>query len=235
MIAACHRKFGAEVVKVTVGRGTDEQAFHLHKKALCQASPVFGRMFNGCFAEGQSGQAFLLEGDPKAFDMLASWLYSGKVYNADHRQRAYIELFILAEKYDIVRLADNTMDAYVHAVIFTRHRPTSTLCAAAYEGTQEESKIQLFMSRYWAYGLINDGDKGNWLTSTFVPLGEKAQEILIDGMGHLRNMNNMKLSKGQKLMCNPKFAPLCDYHQYGKDQVCPYAKPMKRKLDESNV
>tara|TARA_R110002060_G_scaffold50321_5_gene61128 strand:+ start:3169 stop:3747 length:579 start_codon:yes stop_codon:yes gene_type:complete len=192
-------------------------------------------MFNGCFAEGQSGQAFLLEGDPKAFDMLASWLYSGKVYNADHRQRAYIELFILAEKYDIVRLADNTMDAYVHAVIFTRHRPTSTLCAAAYEGTQEESKIQLFMSRYWAYGLINDEDKGNWLTSTFVPLGEKAQEILIDGMGHLRNMNNMKLSKGQKLMCNPKFAPLCDYHQYGKDQVCPYAKPMKRKLDESNV
>ena len=83
--------------------------------------------------------------------------------------------------------------------------------------------------------MINERDEVSWAISTLVPLGEKAQGILIDGLGHLRNPTKIKLSKGEKLMCNPNFAPPCDYHQHTKDQVRPYAKPMKRKLDEGNV
>ena len=83
-------------------------------------------MFNGSFAEGQSCQATLPEDDSKAFDMLASWLYSGMVHDTGNLQRHYIKLFILAENYDIVRLADKTMAAYFRALTLWKAIPDST-------------------------------------------------------------------------------------------------------------
>ncbi|PVH82575.1 hypothetical protein DL98DRAFT_487740 [Cadophora sp. DSE1049] len=231
--ASFNERLGSEIVKISVGEGIEKQEFHIHKNLLCQKAPVFDRMLNGNFAEGRSGEASLPEDDPRAFDMLVSWLYSGSVLN--HACGDFIRIFILAEKYGIVCLADNTMDAFIQSGLRSRKRPGAKYWAQAYEGTHEGSKLRLFMSRCWAYGVINQGDNEKWATCSLAPTGEKAQEILIDGMGLLRNMNNSKLEKGQKLMCNPKYAPACDYHQHGKDEACPYAKLPKRKLDEINV
>ncbi|KAH7384763.1 hypothetical protein BKA64DRAFT_711884 [Cadophora sp. MPI-SDFR-AT-0126] len=228
-----NEKFGFEVVKISVGTGTFKQDFHIHKNILCQNVSVFDRMLNGSFAESQSGQASLPEDDPRVFDMLSSWLYSSSV--PSQRFGDFIRLFILAEKYGIHRLTDNTMDALIQYLLRSNFRPSAKETAQAYEGTREGSKMRLFMSRCWAYGVLNDKDSTKWPTSSLVPIGEKSTEILIDGMDHLRNMNTVKLAKGKQLMCNPKKAPPCDYHHHGKDEACPYTKPPKRKLDEINV
>ncbi|KAG4430680.1 hypothetical protein IFR05_013832 [Cadophora sp. M221] len=69
-----NESYGFEVVKISVSEGSRKQDFHIHKSLLCQKAPVFDRMFNGNFTEGEAGEATLPEDNPKAFDMFASWL-----------------------------------------------------------------------------------------------------------------------------------------------------------------
>ncbi|KAL5316642.1 hypothetical protein ACEPPN_015691 [Leptodophora sp. 'Broadleaf-Isolate-01'] len=231
--ASFNETFGSEMVKISVGEGSKKQEFHIHKRLLCQKAPVFDRMFSGNFAEGQIGEALLPEDDPKAFDMFASWLYRSTVKDLGHEPGDFIDLFAFAEKYGIVCLMDSTMDSFIGFLIKKKTRPGINHFPRAYARTHYGSKLRLFLSRIWAYGVLNEDDNGKWASSTLVPTGEKAQEILIDGMTQLRGLNQSKSRNGKKLLENPKLAPLCDYHQHGKDEVCPYAK-QKRKLDDSN-
>ncbi|KAL2061900.1 hypothetical protein VTL71DRAFT_7278 [Oculimacula yallundae] len=207
-------------------------------------APVFDRMFNGNFAEGQKAEAILPEDDPDAFDMFASWLYRGYVTSpcdgfGVHKRRQtpldnFIRLLIFAEKYGLVGLADNTMDMLIEAQINDKSRPGEKMDAIAYEGTHEGSVLRLYISRSWAYTVLAYKDKEPWASSSIGPIGKKANELLADGLSLLRDLNNVKPLAGKKLIEDPKLAPPCDYHQHGKDEVCPYAKLKKRKLDESN-
>ncbi|CZT00567.1 uncharacterized protein RCO7_03012 [Rhynchosporium graminicola] len=235
--ASFKEQFGSEIVKISVDRKSKKQEFHIHKNLLCQKAPVFDRMFSSNFAEGQKGEAELPEDDPQAFDAFAAWLYCDAVATLVNENegvdRRYIQLFIFAEKYGIIRLADNTMDAFLKNQTIIKTRPGPESSAMAYEGTYVGSKLRLYVARCWAYAVLQQ-ETEVWTSASLVPIGDKAQELLLHGLKLLRNLNKVKNSAGKKLIKNPKLAAPCDYHQHGKDEVCPYTKDKKRELDESN-
>lgn len=227
---------GFDVVKLTVGTGKKAKHFQVHKNLLSQKAPVFDRMFNGNFAEGEAGEATLSDDNPKSFTIFVSWLYTGTVETrVDERSliKVYIGLFVLAEKYLITQLADQTMDAFIQRSLIRRTFPDLSMMTLAYAQTYACSKLRLYMARSWSYILLEQDEAGTWTTETMVGGSQDTLNLMLYGLKLIRNLNRKQNLKGSKLMECPRLAPACDYHQHSAEDVCPQSKKRKRNGDGS--
>jgi hypothetical protein len=71
-------------------------------------------MFNGGFAEAETGCALLPEDCPRAFKVFVEWLHLSRMSEVEsyvsRKQNTLLELGIFASKYDIPELQDRAMD-----------------------------------------------------------------------------------------------------------------------------
>lgn len=70
---------GTELVEIQVGKGDKMKSFSVHKKLLCERISFFQKMFAWGGTETKDNVARLPEDQPQSFDVLLSWLYSGKL------------------------------------------------------------------------------------------------------------------------------------------------------------
>lgn len=153
-------QLGENIVKITVGTRNNSKTFPVHKQILCQKITYFDKMFNGPFQEGRTQSTIMPEDDPAAFEALLGWAYLDKI---EHFTLAGLEgrllpnmalharLFVLAEKYGIMKVADGTLDHINKECLRTQTMPPTWLMELCYKLTHEESKLRQWTARCFAY------------------------------------------------------------------------------------
>lgn len=103
--------------------GPKKTRFDVHKRQLCETSPFFEAAFNGNFRE-KAGTMNLVEDDVQAFEHFVRWVYERDMDillegDKDHllaRMRELIEVYVLADKYDIPALKNHIIQILFDAV-----------------------------------------------------------------------------------------------------------------------
>ncbi|KAL9012593.1 MAG: hypothetical protein Q9173_002653 [Seirophora scorigena] len=134
--------------------------FDVHKRQLCEASPFFEAAFTGNFRE-QAGSMELLGENDTVFENFIQWLYRRKMdvsWPDDKKSSTKIyqdllNLYILADKYNIGSLMDQIMAALFHAVRHNTQNPTRCLrhppldvVARVYFHSARGSKLRRFVT-----------------------------------------------------------------------------------------
>lgn len=184
-------------------------------------APYFSKMFNGEFAEAQSQAAKLPEDDPKIFKFFLRWIYQGILEVSDLEQSTrtgnHVHLFIFAEKYCIDSLADTVMDSFVNGLRARNSIPLYPFMTRMCKHTHGSSKLNLFFARIIAYTFYHDKDSKKWKTEHLRDVLKANDELTLRFLELLRPLHGKEYP-------DPTKAPLCDYHQHGKDEPCPYIK-----------
>ncbi|KAI9054889.1 hypothetical protein LZ554_002033 [Drepanopeziza brunnea f. sp. 'monogermtubi'] len=212
---------GTDIATITVGSGTTAKTFKVHTDLICSKVPFFKAMFKGNFKEAATQTATLPEDDPLAFELFLGWLYRETVDEISDATLYLIKLFGFAEKYTVVTLMDNTMDVLVVALKEKNLLFLQFHMEEIYQITHESSKMRVFASRCFAFALMTCQDTGVWSTTTLMSMTSTHRyEIVVDSLTLIPSLT----LQGIGLFPDPRLAPLCDYHQHGKDEVCPYTK-----------
>lgn len=104
--------------------GPKKTRFDVHKRQLCELSPFFNAAFNGKFQE-KAGTMNLVEDNLYAFEHFVRWIYERNVdiplegkndETLKARMRDLIDVYILADKYDIPALKNSIMEILFDAV-----------------------------------------------------------------------------------------------------------------------
>ena len=64
--------------------GSTKVPFNIHQNLVCKVSPVFLGACNSLFKEALSGEIYLSEADPEAFDIFMEWVYTGLIEFPGH-------------------------------------------------------------------------------------------------------------------------------------------------------
>ena len=111
---------------VTLYVGNDREVFYIHRKLLCNASPVFKAAFAGKFRESSDFSMDLPDEDVGSLNRLVQWLYNNCYEVDDYDSEEHLlarywqlaRLNALADKYDIVTLRNDVVDKFF--AIFNR-------------------------------------------------------------------------------------------------------------------
>ncbi|CZR66760.1 uncharacterized protein PAC_16661 [Phialocephala subalpina] len=224
-------QIGVDTVSFRVGQGDKARSFLVHKKILCAKVLFFEKLFNGPFAEGISQTAEFPEDDPTTFGLLIGWIYSSVVENphelgASPNERYYgckqlMALFALAEKYNIVRLQDQTMDRITRYLRDKTHWLHAPAMGIAYSWTHEKSKLRLFLARHFVYIFLT----ANVQVETAFTNDNMRLELTKDDDFFKDVFAMLREHTGWARMnkpADPLLAPPCDYHQHSDTEPCPY-------------
>lgn len=175
---------------VTVKVGLGRLPFYVHKNLLCDHSPYFAAALKGSYKES-AGSMELKEDNVEAFERLIQWLYKhdivispiGNAPTTANRYRELIQLYILADKFDIPRLRN-----YVMTLLFDTIKspdgnfrqgntndyefcPRMSAVLLVYENTLKDSLIRKFMAAFvvWHFTLRTYEDKLFWTRTAKFP------------------------------------------------------------------
>lgn len=98
--------------------GEPPMAFHVELDVICDASPVLKAAFTGGFRESQDKTMRFPEEDVFEFDRFLRWTYLGSYPlsgfqtdgTAEERLMELARLYVLADRYDVVKLKHNIID-----------------------------------------------------------------------------------------------------------------------------
>jgi hypothetical protein len=180
-------------------------------------------MFNGNFKEGIEQCASFPEDDPLIWKFLIGWVYRGTLEQPNHRPTNLvydkIKIFALAEKYNIIKLKDQTMDTLNAHLCSQNLIPSLGSIALGYKLTQSGSKLRIFLAGTLAYVTLRRKKftDGQWETLKVAEKLKTIEDLLEDTL-YLMGESSGKLSP------DPTKQPACDYHQHAKTEACPYVK-----------
>ncbi|KAI9646439.1 hypothetical protein NHQ30_004431 [Ciborinia camelliae] len=217
---------GTEMVRIEVGGSYQKAVFNIHQDILCNKIPFFDKMFNGEFLEGTTKRAEFPEDDVDSFKLLLGWVYNGAIEPHESLEFPFcntssiplLELFILAEKYDITQLVDDCMDYLIKVLREKRLILGTFMWVYTYKHTRRTSKLRLFFTRLAAYALrFRNGeftsDPTFWTLDDIHSILSQNSDMLMDYLALVQGV-----SKPQE---NPLEAPACDYHRHPPSETCP--------------
>lgn len=163
--------FGGDPI-VTLKVGPQKTPFHVHKGLLCHISTVFSAAFDGGFKEN-CGSMDLAEDDPIIFERLVQWLYKRTIAMSSPseagpaiRFQRYIELYNLADKYDVIFLKDEVMRRLFRLAklfggrIFHCRILAAWIVGHAYAHTMQDSRMKQFLAAWWAWAMCLESSEG---------------------------------------------------------------------------
>lgn len=161
--------------------GPKKIRFDVHKHQLCKASPVFEAAFNGKFRE-KGGIMNLVDGDVHAFEHFVQWVYKddveipleGEIEDITAQTRELINVYILADKYDVSLLKDHIVELLFDAVrpwadeaARRRRIALRTHIEHAYANTARSSKLRALLTACYTWHVdfhwFTEGPGLNWL------------------------------------------------------------------------
>ncbi len=148
---------------VTLYVGPDRNAFHVHLRLLCAASPVFKAAFSGNFKESTERSMDLPEDDHEAINRLVQWLYSERYQlpriGDESKNRkcfdALARLNTLGEKYQITGLKNNVIRKLFRMRRDFLFIPGPTLVAYVYGNTSQGSSFRKFLVDCYSWGVAS--------------------------------------------------------------------------------
>jgi hypothetical protein len=127
----------------------------------------------------------------------------------------------LAEKYDIVELADKTMDHLIGRMKSEYLLLSLEQMSLAYSLTHKDSKLRLFTARCAAYVVLHfpSGSNNNvWCKANI-------QRAITENPDPGREALETLRLHFDKIVEDPRTSPLCDYHQHSETEAGPYENP----------
>ena len=136
--------------------GSSKVKFSVHKEMLCGVSSFFRSAFTGSFREGRQQVMELPEDDPNIFELLVQWLYTDKydLQQSDGPGDSFnysegIQLYCLAEKYDLSALKHKIYRAFYRETNETKMPPACSDTSYLYENTSAGSPLRQLYAEWW--------------------------------------------------------------------------------------
>jgi hypothetical protein len=130
----------------TVHVGPRAVEYTLHRDALCAQSPFFAAALTGGFAEAASQRVTLPDVDPRHFDYVARWVYSGRIEPEaslfkDGKPTYFLllELWSLADRLALEGLRNGVADTVARLAHATNSVPTPSDTHILYGGRVRET------------------------------------------------------------------------------------------------
>lgn len=177
-------------------------------------------MFNGGFKEGITQSATLPEDVPGIFEMFLTWLYRGKIEWVGAMKSQVSDLVLFADKYQIIPLMDQSIDAFILQSKALNLGLTPTGMIRIYANTSQGCKMRLLAARCFVHRTVGFKQDVNttWTNANMEKAAKEQEDLWRDSYALMRNTSGLKV-------LDPLLAPACDYHQHGKDEPCPYEQP----------
>lgn len=207
--------------------------FKAHAKLLYAKIPVLEYIVANTSEEfldpvKELPDAILADDDPKAFKLLIDWVYTDKI-DVDLGKFAGIEktsapskgsikglfmsmklpilvkLCILAEKYHVARLQDESMDFLIKFMVDTKARANPSCWLEVYKHTIPKSKLRLLISRIAVWQISQDGGVAAAGDADLESIFSRSEELRFDVSTLTQHNVGGSLS-------DPLLAPACDYY-----------------------
>ncbi|KAF5875763.1 uncharacterized protein Bfra_011525 [Botrytis fragariae] len=207
--------------------------FKAHAKLLYAKIPVLEYMVANTFEEfldpvKEVPDVILANDDPKAFKLLVDWVYTDKIDGGlskiasientttpskgsfkglfmSMKLPILVKLCILAEKYHVSRLQDESIDFLIKFMIDTKARANPSCWLEVYKHTIPKSKLRLLISRIAVWQMSQVGGLDGVSDMDLESIFSRNEELRFD-ISTLTE-DNMGVS-----LADPLLAPACDYY-----------------------
>jgi len=140
--------------------GDAKVTFRIHRKLICDASAMFRPAFlgNGTFTETEDQSMTLPEDDVETVARFVQWLYgqdyelapNTDVPNTAKRYMQLAELYVLADKYDVIGLHNQIIDKLFEMKAKAISPPGHLLVMFVYQNTSERSSFRKLLVAHYA-------------------------------------------------------------------------------------
>ncbi|APA08313.1 hypothetical protein sscle_03g030830 [Sclerotinia sclerotiorum 1980 UF-70] len=178
---------GPLILRIEVGSGKEPGGtitFQIHAKLLYTKIPVFENIIADTSQEildpvKELPDAILSDEDPQAFKLLVGWIYTDKIDSELGKPASNLtptsstsslqglcmsmklpilfKLCIMAEKYKITRLQDESINFLIKFMIDTKAKANPSCWLEVYKHTIPQSKLRLLISRVAVWQLFQEG------------------------------------------------------------------------------
>ena len=141
--------------------GPESTHWPLHERLLCYHSPFFSSIFydkNDKSRPGSNKSYGLPDEDDHPFEILVGWLYSGAIQRPTEEKDIgpLLELYLLADKFEIEKLANDVVDLIRDFYHSTSTYPGLRRVQFIYSNTDEDNQMREMMvssiARFLALG-----------------------------------------------------------------------------------
>ncbi|KAJ8064278.1 hypothetical protein OCU04_006624 [Sclerotinia nivalis] len=226
-------ELGPIILRIEVGSGKEPGGtvtFKIHAKLLYAKIPVFEHIVANTSQEildpvKELPDAILPDDDPKAFKLLVGWIYTDKIDGElgklasttassngsfkglfmSMKLPILVKLCIIAEKYEITRLQDESIDFLIKFMIDTKARANPSCWLEVYKHTIPTSKLRLLISRVAVWQLSQEGGCDGACDTDLESIFSRSEELRFDISA---------LAEGNMggIPADPLLAPTCDYY-----------------------
>ncbi|CCD52535.1 hypothetical protein ACHAO1_005959 [Botrytis cinerea] len=207
--------------------------FKVHAKLLYNKIPVLEYMVANTSEEfldpvKEVPDAILAHDDPKAFKLLVDWVYTDKIDGGlskiasiedtttpskgsfkglfmSMKLPILVKLCILAEKYHISGLQDESINFLIKFMVDTKARANPSCWLEVYKHTIPKSKLRLLISRIAVWQMSQEGGLDGISDENLESIFSRSEELRFD-ISTLTE-DNMGGSRA-----DPLLAPACDYY-----------------------
>ncbi|KAI7238340.1 hypothetical protein KC330_g2592 [Hortaea werneckii] len=211
--------------------GPDKRHWCLHRNLLCHHSSYFETEFEGhevpktMMAEGQ--KLDLPDDDPVGFELLVKWLYQGQLENSlqgtdeqkyEHAVACY-KLYLLCEKFDMIKLKNLAMDLYRQGLHEAQLVPDADEINEIYRRAPVGSPFRRLMTNISARQIMDNGARKD--AETYRKCFVDNPDFAVDIINAIRSMS------GGMLFEDPtRASEACEYHDHGDGSSCSPNKPV---------
>ncbi|KAI7161458.1 hypothetical protein KC316_g12109 [Hortaea werneckii] len=176
-------------------------------------------------AEGQ--KLDLPDDDPIGFELLVKWLYQGQLENSlegtdqqkyEHAVACY-KLYLLCEKFDMIKLKNLAMDLYRQGLHEAQLVPDADEINEIYRRAPVGSPFRRLMTNISARQIMDNGARKD---------AETYRKCFVDNPDFAVDMiNAIRLMSGGMLFEDPtRASEACQYHDHGDGSSCSPNKPV---------
>lgn len=210
------RLLTSEFVKIFIGKTRRE--YNIHKSLLCNRSTYFDAAFNGKFSEAAKKELHIEDVYPEGFDMFVSWLYSERVPTTsnvdDDSIMNYYRLYVLADRFCLERLGNDTMDRIKSYYTQNEYVPSHLAILEIVDNAPEDCGLRKFLGEWFAQHFE---DNCGQINSEMDKAGKERGAFAVEIMQAMRK-------KRKNLLMDPKQQNKCYYHQHIDTEPCSKSK-----------
>ena len=198
---------------ITIKVGKEKQEFHTYRGVICYQSSFFRAALNSSFREGRTGIVELPTEDPKIFQLVNTWLNTGRLYRVQDNGKAVpldatdlCSLYIFGDARGMPGLKNIAVD---HLIKRTSEKWSLIVGKApfVYENTPESSPLRRLIVDQ-LIRCVDIKDRKNWML-THCPKSTDCAEFLLDVVDALDLISPVKPGREAWKEVNP-----CDYHDH---------------------
>ncbi|OQV00324.1 BTB/POZ domain-containing protein [Cladophialophora immunda] len=208
----------ADIVAVTVGK--EKVKYRIYKQILVSKCPFFDKCLGAGMKEAQENAVALPDDDPKAFDVVVRWMYTGRLNGFGTPGFLLLNAYILADKYCIPDLQNAIADVF-RAGVFISLGHASWAWGRLPEGSPLR---QLFLDQmhYWIASYPDSYRRGSIGT---VDASAAALEEIFKGNAGLTTALLWKIidhsrNSGSCIPTSPASGVSCLYHVHEDGRKC---------------